>query len=383
MIDIPQSDLKIISISQPVSAFKVHPRNPFTFACGGSRRDLEIYKSTDLLSVTRKFKARRNTRSKGPLRLKIVTWLSDIQFVDIDRESDQSWRVVTTSRYGEIFLYETSVSKRPIVQVMASYNPITSIWFGGNEHELIYIDTQFNVGKFDSVTGQAEFLFSDEPSTRVLSMAASYVLEAKQKPASLPNSNTSSHTTVITSESNRPSPDQENEPEGACFSRAPNDPSLKFKLYEPRFKGSPDHVVFRRGINVIETDIPSFSDRIIPAQTLSSNPDISSRSINANSTCNSNHPTPNIILATGGLDPYLRIYDWETKKLISKLNMGSKITKVLIIDSSLAGNTPPTLFCQSVCETKRKLQLEDNQPSQAGDELTSADTQSSKRAKLE
>lgn len=352
VIDIPGKRFIQLAITEPISAFQIHPKHTDIVASGGDKRNLEVFQILSVFNnprIIHRYKARRSSRkhwSNTGLVSHNAVWISDIQFLDIGRPSQDSWRIAVASRYGELFIYETSVSRRPIIQVLASHHPITSLWFGGNEHELIFTDTQFNVGKFDSVTGTFSHKFTGVPSSRILSMSASYLPTntSNNGDFTVARSNENDITEGDDDDDDDDSddiftgiPSSEDPPSGSnrTFSRALSNPEIIFPIHGERVS-SLRQARFTQGQNTIKTNDPSQTNLPNPVSyEMPFHPDISP--INQEINTVSDEPVtssalPDIFLATGGLDPCLRIYDWASNKLVSKINIGSKISKVLIVD---------------------------------------------------
>lgn len=362
-------------IKEPISAFRVHPIFEDVMASGGKDRDLEIYQMSPFFdefpaqSITQKKIFRAKHTKQDDLGNKNAIWISDIQFLDLNRPFSEGLRVATATRYGEILLYETRVSQRPIVQVLASYHPIIQLWFGGNEHELIFTDTQFNIGKFDSVTGKSSSRISGQPSSRILSMSAAYFHNDYKRLCCDKN----------TQRENRDE-NFEKVDENGITERGSTSPILNEDFVEEvrgrENKTIADYIkafpIHGDRVGSLRQTTPGYEERMEAlsimnpvsyqlltqgflnqdlqnneSQSYTENTDESEPRTNIHSSRNTHtqefnslitpdqNSPPQIILASGGLDSYLRIFDWSTSKLVSKINIGSRISKVIIVDSQL------------------------------------------------
>ncbi|VVT48420.1 uncharacterized protein SAPINGB_P001770 [Magnusiomyces paraingens] len=288
-----------------------------------------------------------------------AVWISDLQFLDIDRpfqSSKDGLRIAVSTRYGEILLYETQISYHPIIQVLASFYPLIQLWFGGNEKELLFSDTQFNVGVFDSVTGKSKLILTGESSSRILSMSANYLphksgrdgtrntkrsLSNNSQPKTETFSETS-HQNIFGTLRNQAFPFHSEEAD--------------IQSVELRDLGIQASGLLNTTITTLQTNNHSNSQLVSERsqhQSLTSTSTLVTRNIHGD-LCNNASETDSasitpdmvitnnegnniiesqpILLATGGLDSYLRIFDSETGQMTSKINIDSKISKVLIID---------------------------------------------------
>jgi hypothetical protein len=100
----------------------------------------------------RMWKARnvRNDEFGNP----VPVWISDIRFLELDRPIGRGWRVATGTRFGDIRIYDTFLSKRPIINISASYHPICNLWLGLDDEQLMFTDAQDTIGKIDTSTGK-------------------------------------------------------------------------------------------------------------------------------------------------------------------------------------------------------------------------------------
>ncbi|CAN6633184.1 hypothetical protein TRVA0_014S00430 [Trichomonascus vanleenenianus] len=83
----------------------------------------------------------------------VPIWISDIQFLDIHRPVTEGFRLATSTRFGEIRIYDTKRSKRPIFNIQASGHPIVSLFVDRAHEELIFADTQRTIGRLNYNTG--------------------------------------------------------------------------------------------------------------------------------------------------------------------------------------------------------------------------------------
>lgn len=150
----------------------MHPKQPGLAACGGKDRNLELLRifgddddddGTNVFNnwVIRRLWAAKNVRSDeygDP-----PVWISDIRFLDPVANPDEGYRIATATRYGEIHIYYTLISKRPIYNVRASNHPLSAIWplrsyvhdtTPVHDRSLLWCDAQDKIGKFSTISGK-------------------------------------------------------------------------------------------------------------------------------------------------------------------------------------------------------------------------------------
>jgi WD40 repeat protein len=184
----------------------MHPRQPGLAACGGKDRSLEILRifggeeedENDIFNswVIRRLWSAKNVRSDEYGEAPI--WISDIRFLDPVSNPEEGYRLATATRFGEIHIYYTLISKRPIYNVRVSNHPLTAIWpLPSHEHDsspvhdraLLWSDTQDKVGKFSTISGKVTKEFKCPPGAALelhCFLARSEAEEAASTTASTP-----------------------------------------------------------------------------------------------------------------------------------------------------------------------------------------------------
>ena len=181
----------VTTIPEPVNCFRLHPKQLGVAASGGQSRDLEVHQvfpdrlrqslleaSNDassfsggpsigtnpgLLSTTHRIWQGKNLKI-DEFGVHPPIWFSDVQFLDVDRPAQQGYKLAACTRFGEIRIYDTAKSRRPILNVQVSNHPLVKLWMGGDERELIFADTQDMIGKFDAVAGKVTAKFKLAPA---------------------------------------------------------------------------------------------------------------------------------------------------------------------------------------------------------------------------
>lgn len=80
-------------------------------------------------------------------------WISDCVFLDVHRPAHRGWKIAAVTRYGEFRLYDTAKSRRPIVNSTISPHPLVSIQTGGDLSQMVCTDIQESCFVVDSITG--------------------------------------------------------------------------------------------------------------------------------------------------------------------------------------------------------------------------------------
>lgn len=301
------------NLKEPISAFRIHPNQPEIVSSGGKDRDLEVMQlfnpqtSDSRLGVVRanwllhvlqsddmgQQRLRKKWHSKRPRAdesgFRCPTWTSDIQFLDTGRSPRLGWRLIESTRYGHVNIYETKLSQSPVVSVLTSFHPLVNLWFGGNEYEVIYTDTQNGVGVFDSVSGQAVKM-KGEAGSSMLHIHASYK-DGKSEFPEIQGERVGMRTAVLSHLEEEEDRDEEESSETASILAA------------------------------MAQDIPE-NTSLPPSPRLPSPSEVAS----------SQSAGP--LLVSGGMDTYLRVYDLQAARMVTKLNTKTKISEVCILDTT-------------------------------------------------
>ncbi|KAK9332783.1 hypothetical protein V1520DRAFT_367558 [Lipomyces starkeyi] len=167
-------------LGEPINAFRVHPNQPNIIAYGGKERELEISvienicrresdSTTDsesdqssswyiaAIPTGRTLSRRKLWKAKNvkndELDLRVPVWISDIRFLDVNRNSETDFRLAISTRFGHVRVYETKYSRKPIVNVEVGDHPLIALSPYINDHEIIYCDTNSTTARFNLING--------------------------------------------------------------------------------------------------------------------------------------------------------------------------------------------------------------------------------------
>ncbi|KAK7205560.1 hypothetical protein BZA70DRAFT_278397 [Myxozyma melibiosi] len=289
-------------IGDPVNAYRVHPNRPNIIAYAGKERELEISQITNVQTAEDAGDSSSSSSSKwcvappqyGPynahelalhklwraknvkndeLELRVPVWISDIRFLDCDRAVDaqslNDFRVAVTTRFGHIRLYETSKSRRPLVNVEVGEHPLVALAPTAKENEVVFCDTHAVTAKFDVTTGRKNSHFSGSTGS---TLCLDTLLPSKIKE------------------------EEEEEGDGAA---------------------------------------PSTSADVG-------------------------------LLATGGLDRYLHVYNLETRQLVGKVYVGTKLSAISIVDGQSTDGTVSERESEYEDEDGKKMKVKDEEDAAGG-----------------
>jgi len=137
----------------PISKARCHPRFVGVFAFGGKDVNLEIWSSTSqgssnyLKSFFPSWSA-KNVRN-DEYNLKQPVWVSDLQFLDEQlRAPDLGFLVAICTRFHQVRVYDTRLSRRPIVNIEIGSSPLVSMVLGASDSEVIFADSHGKVTSF-------------------------------------------------------------------------------------------------------------------------------------------------------------------------------------------------------------------------------------------
>lgn len=140
-----------------ISVFVSNPYEIGVFAYGGQENDVRIvrlfeagFDKGSLLNEKVKpevlFTA-RNVRNDH-LDLRVPIWITGILFL---QSRSQGYQFITSTRYGQMRLYDTAHGRRPILDRKLCESPIISLNHGETEEEIIISDTRNLVCKYSLV----------------------------------------------------------------------------------------------------------------------------------------------------------------------------------------------------------------------------------------
>ncbi|KAG7661459.1 NSA1 [[Candida] subhashii] len=141
--------------NKPISAFTINPDEENVCAFGGNENDLQIVrlfeskvnrtifkkKQKDYLKVFTNpsviYKA-KNVKNDH-LDLRVPVWISNILFFHHEQEG---YKLVTSTRYGQVRIYDTKHGRRPIQDFQICEKPIVTLTFANDDQtEIIITDT--------------------------------------------------------------------------------------------------------------------------------------------------------------------------------------------------------------------------------------------------
>lgn len=169
---------KTTSVKGPLSTFVSHPTQEGIFAFGGKENDVKIVKlyekganlfGKEELKPEILFQGKNVKNDKLDLRVPI--WITNILFVKISEHTEQSWKFITTTGYGQVRRYDTSHGRKPVLDKKVSEKPLVRVVNTLKEDEIICADTHvttalFNIekgiliAKFKGSVGAVEALYS-------------------------------------------------------------------------------------------------------------------------------------------------------------------------------------------------------------------------------
>lgn len=155
-------DLEPISFQlkrKEVDAFVSSPYNCGVFAYGGKENDLKVIRLFNNLplkafksSETSKYikeeilYAAKNVKNDH-LDLRVPIWISNIRF--FETESKDHFKLITSTRYGQVRIYDSTHGKKPLADYKVSEKPILTMNFSNSEQdEIIISDTHNLIAKF-------------------------------------------------------------------------------------------------------------------------------------------------------------------------------------------------------------------------------------------
>ncbi|KAK9369567.1 hypothetical protein V1509DRAFT_619842 [Lipomyces kononenkoae] len=261
-------------LGEPINAFRVHPKQPNIIAYGGKERELEISIIQNMhpresdssesdrpsswyiaaIPTGRSLSHRKVWKAKNvkndELDLRVPVWISDIRFLDVNRNSETDFRVVVSTRFGHVRVYETKYSRKPIVNVEVGDHPLIALSPYINDHEIIYCDTNSTTARFNLINGRKGGHYSGAAGS-ILCLDSFF-------------------------------PEQEQE---QCERTAADEDAMA------------------SAARLHSGEVP--------------------------------------LLATGGLDRFLRVYNLQTRELVAKVFVGAKLSAVCIVDGNSAVPSEP------------------------------------------
>lgn len=147
----------------PLSVFVANTQEPGVFAYGGQEVDIKIVRlfesSIDFKKVFKNNNGGKEDVIKSQvlfsgknvkndhLDLRVRVWITGIRF--LESNSSKSFKVITTTRYGQLRLYETGEGKRPRHDYQLCEKPILTLNIANEDQtEVIITDTHSLIGKF-------------------------------------------------------------------------------------------------------------------------------------------------------------------------------------------------------------------------------------------
>ncbi|GME77180.1 unnamed protein product [Ambrosiozyma monospora] len=134
-----------------VSCFKNDPYHEQVFGYGGKENDLMLVKlSTESPEkIETLFKAKNVKNSHLDLRVPIH--ITKLDFVKPANEKD--FNVITVTKYGELRIYDSSKSRKPIASMKISEHSIISLLRVSDE-EIVCSDDHTTIAKYSTVNGR-------------------------------------------------------------------------------------------------------------------------------------------------------------------------------------------------------------------------------------
>lgn len=156
---------ELYSPPKKIDAFRLNPLNPNIIATGGKCVELTLWELSNIFSddnkpVSALFAARNVPHDK--LDLQVPVWVTSIGF--LSSSNKKSHRVVITTHYGQIRIYETIEKRRPVADYQVCSSPILSHELSSDEKQIVFSDNEGNLqvlstdsgavlGKYKGITG--------------------------------------------------------------------------------------------------------------------------------------------------------------------------------------------------------------------------------------
>ncbi|RLV95815.1 Ribosome biogenesis protein NSA1 [Spathaspora sp. JA1] len=131
--------------SKPISAFAINPNSENIFAFGGEENDLQIIKLFETGVNHTIFKKKDYENAFAPtvvyraknvkndhLDLRVPVWITGIIFW---KDLDNGYRLITSTRYGQVRVYDTTHGRRPIGDYQVCEQPIVTLTMTENEED--------------------------------------------------------------------------------------------------------------------------------------------------------------------------------------------------------------------------------------------------------
>lgn len=143
-------DAPTVSVKGPLACFDVNKElYPGKIAVGGKERDLEVFgwtlKKGNEVSVKSEFQARNVKATEIDMRVPV--WISGILFQAA--ETKGAFRVITTTRHGQIRVYETAHGKRPRWDFKVTKDPLRTLAPGLDPSYVVSSDSHSSTFKLN------------------------------------------------------------------------------------------------------------------------------------------------------------------------------------------------------------------------------------------
>lgn len=149
----------ILPNPKPISAFTGHPEKLGVFAYGGKENDLKLIKIFDTkisweeyqhLYKSNKFQQHIIFSAKNikpdHLDLRVPIWITQIQFITKDVE--KGFKLIATTNYGQIRIYDTVHGKRPLKDFKICDQPIVALQLVEDQQACVISNTSSLIAKY-------------------------------------------------------------------------------------------------------------------------------------------------------------------------------------------------------------------------------------------
>ncbi|ODV81990.1 uncharacterized protein CANTADRAFT_24693 [Suhomyces tanzawaensis NRRL Y-17324] len=165
--------------TKSINAFVANPNVEGVFAYGGQENDLQIIKlyeqpATGLMfndKVEFKPKVLFNAKNvkNDHLDLRVPVWISNILFLK-DAPTPDAYKVLTSTRYGQLRIYDTTHGRRPVKDYKICEKAIVAMTFGDEQQESVIVTDVHNlIGKYSLIK-------EDEKALKIHSASAGDVV---------------------------------------------------------------------------------------------------------------------------------------------------------------------------------------------------------------
>lgn len=135
-----------LSVSSPVTCFKLHPFHKWVSVSGGKDRELEI---NDFYALTHLWKSKHSSLFEDIYLDEEhceTKWIQDLMIIGATAAASRNMKLIIASKFGKLMLFDTTVSMYPLAVLEISVNKM--FMFG--EDKVLTLDS-FNTAHLISI----------------------------------------------------------------------------------------------------------------------------------------------------------------------------------------------------------------------------------------